>query len=58
MAENRIMCPLIDALIEDYECIENVDIVDGLIIETTMPEKFKAKEYWKEICKNCEYHNY
>ena len=58
MAENKVMCPLADNFIEIYECIENVDVVDGLIKEKTMPERFKVKENWKEICKNCKYYNY
>lgn len=54
--ENTISCPLIDALITSADCIENVDVVDGMIIEDSMPNKYKVKKDWKKICKNCKYH--
>ncbi len=55
--ESKIECPLIDNMIEDIECIENIDCIEGMQKETSMPEKYKAKENWKEICKRCKYHN-
>lgn len=55
--EDKVKCPLVDGMIEDIECIENVDCVDGIIKEDGMPEKYKVKSNWKEICKNCKYHN-
>lgn len=54
--EDIIRCPLVDTLITSAECIENVDIVDGMIVEESMPDKYKTKKEWKEICKNCKYH--
>ena len=55
--EDTIRCPMIDEMIDASECVENVDIVDGLVIETSMPEKFKVKKDWKNICMNCKYHD-
>lgn len=54
----RVMCPLVDEMIGNYECVENVDCIDGIIIIESLPRKFKVKENFKEICINCKYHNY
>ena len=55
---DEIFCPLIDAKIDIGECVENTDVVGGIIKEYTMPEEYKQKENWKEICKNCKYYYY
>ena len=41
--EEKITCPL----------MENQDLK-----EESIPEKFKKKEDWKEICENCQYQAY
>ena len=51
--EDKIICPLVDSEIEIIDCVENRDIK-----EVCIPEKYKKKENWKDICKNCEYYNY
>ena len=56
--EYNVYCPMIDGEIDIADCIENVDVVDGLIIENSLPQKYKQKHDWKEICKKCKYHNY
>ena len=59
MEKNKyVMCPLVDEMIEDIDCIENADVADKMITEQNMPEKFKKKEKWRDICKNCKWHNY
>ena len=59
MEKNKcVMCPLVDEMIEDIDCIENADVADKMITEQNMPEKFKKKENWRDICKNCKWHNY
>lgn len=55
---NQVQCPLVDRKIKDIECIENSDVVKGIQIETTIPEEYKKKKDWKEICKKCQWHNY
>lgn len=59
--ENRyldnMICPLINELIDAGECIENQDIVDMFVKDIHLPLKYKEKENWREICKNCKYHN-
>ncbi len=55
---DNILCPLVDTLINIGDCIENIDVVDGLITESSLPDQYKQKENWKEICKNCKYHEY
>ena len=56
--ENEIHCPMVDKLIDIGDCIENVDVVDGLIIESSLPSEYKKKPNWKEICKKCKYHKF
>lgn len=59
MGNNKyVLCPLVDEMIEDIDCIENADIADKMITEQNMLEKFKKKENWRDICKNCKWHNY
>lgn len=53
MEEEKIICPLIDGLISPADCMENQDLR-----EESIPEKFKEKENWKEICENCKYQEY
>ena len=59
MGVNEVVkCPLVDDEIEVIDCIENRDVVDQLINEFSMPEKYKKKKDWKEICNKCKYYNY
>ena len=54
----EVFCPLVDEIIENIDCIENRDIIDGFFKLSCLPEKYKAKENFKDICKNCKWHNY
>lgn len=58
MGDGSVLCPLVDEMIEDIDCIENRDVVDGMIVESSLPDKYKRKENWREICENCKWHNY
>lgn len=58
MEDEKIICPLIDEEIEEIECIENRDCIDGIITENSVPNKYKSKKNWKEICNKCQYHNF
>ena len=49
--DDRILCPLINNYIDIVDCMENRDTR-----EESIPQKFKVKEKWKEICKKCKYH--
>ena len=53
-----VCCPLVDELITSADCIENSDIVRGMIKEASMPAKYKTKDNWKELCKNCKYYDF
>jgi len=53
-----VFCPITEDRIEDIECIETRDAVDGLFIEDTVPEEYKKKENWKNICRECKWHNF
>lgn len=54
----EVFCPLVDAIIEDIDCIENRDIIDGFFKMSCLPDQYKVKKDFKEICKNCKWHNY
>lgn len=56
--DDKALCPLVDVEIEDIDCIETRDAVDGLMLERSIPAEYKQKEGWKEICRKCKYHNY
>lgn len=51
--EEKVICPLIDSLIDPIDCLEN-----QALREESFPEKFKKKDDWKEICKNCKFQDY
>jgi hypothetical protein len=52
-----IKCPIINQEIDIGECVTIVDISDGCIKESMLPENILKVSNWKEICNNCEYHN-
>ena len=39
MNDRYVFCPLVDRKIEDIDCVENRDVVDGMIVESSLPEK-------------------
>lgn len=49
-------CPLVDKKIDNCDCVENSDMVDGIISKKHLPKIYQQKENWEEICKNCRYH--
>lgn len=53
-----VMCPLVDKEIENIDCIETSDAVDGMLKKDSVPDRFKRKKDWEEICKNCKWHDY
>ena len=53
-----VMCPLVDRRIENIDCIENSDAVDGIVKKETVPVTFKQKSEWEQICKKCKWHGY
>lgn len=53
MAWSEITCPLVDKKITIDDCSENRDIAEEYI-----PDEYKQKPNWKEICENCKYHDY
>lgn len=53
-----IICPLVDKEIESADCVVLSDIAHGMLKEECMPKEYKKKENWRDICKNCKYHDY
>ena len=53
-----VMCPLVDCEIKNIDCIENSDAVDRVIKRDNVPERFKVKPDWEELCKKCKWHGY
>ena len=51
--EEKVFCPLIDDYTTPVDCMENREIK-----EESIPEKFKQKTNWREICKNCKYQGF
>lgn len=50
---NKVMCPLVERMIDDIDCIENQDCVNGLL--KSIPEEYTQKAHWKNICEQCPY---
>lgn len=53
-----VFCPVLNKKIEDIDCIENRDIVDGTLDEKFLQEGFKNRKDWKAACRECKWHNY
>ncbi len=54
----KVNCPWVDAEIENIDCIENSDAVDGILKKDTVPERFKKKPNGEKICEKCKWHGY
>jgi hypothetical protein len=50
MENSEIFCPLVEGYVSIVDCMENRDIKEEFI-----PEQFKIKSNWKDICNNCPY---
>jgi hypothetical protein len=55
---DNVPCPLVDTAIDCGDCIENQTVTDGGLAESSMPEAYKLKREWIQICKACGYHEY
>lgn len=51
-----IKCPLINKEIDVGECVTIVDVCDGAVKEDIISQSILKQENWKEICRECEYH--
>ena len=49
----RVLCPLVDVMIDSIDCLENQDV-----IESSIPDRFKRKDDWKDICEKCPFRDY
>jgi len=52
-----IKCPITDTEIDIGDCVTIVDVSEGCVKETILPNEVKETENWREVCKNCKYHN-
>lgn len=43
MDDRWVFCPLVDRKIEDIDCIENRDVVDGMLVESSLPDEYKER---------------
>ncbi len=55
--EDQIKCPLIDDMIDIGDCVVCSDVARGMIKEDLIPDRFKKKNNWGDICSACKYHN-
>lgn len=53
MKNDEIICPLVDTNITIDDCMENRETR-----EESIPQKYKQKENWREICTHCKYYDY
>lgn len=52
-----IKCPIVNKDIDIGDCVSIVNVVDGRIKEEALSQEILKEKNWKEICKNCEYHD-
>ena len=53
-----VLCPLVDFEIDEGDCLENTDVIDEFISdESHIPDYFKIKPDYKDICKKCIHHS-
>lgn len=57
MENNKVYCPIVKRLIDDIECIVCRDVADKELKESCISAEFKINNF-RDICKECEYHNY
>lgn len=50
--EDEIFCPLVDKAITPIDCMENRGIKAEYI-----PEEYKQKKNWIDICQKCKYYH-
>lgn len=51
-----VLCPLLNAEIADFECLETQSCADGEIQSDTLPNRYKQHTNWRQICQDCKYH--
>lgn len=52
-----IRCPILNKDIDIGECVTIADVCDGVAKESVISDTVKKVTDWKEVCKNCKYHN-
>ena len=55
-APDFVFCPLVDCVIDCMDCMENSDVVKGMLPEECLLDEYKQKKNWKDICKNCRWY--
>ena len=53
-APDVVLCPLVDVEIENIDCIENSDAVDGIIKKETVPDVHTVPSDQSEA-RDCKY---
>ncbi len=54
----RVECPVLKVEIDDIDCIENREIVDGNHGGRFFPDGFDKTDGFESICKGCRWHVY
>ena len=55
---SEVFCPLVNKMIEDIDCIENRDCIDGYVKLASLPGEYKVRQNYIDICKMCKWHSY
>lgn len=55
--DGRIFCPISKQKICIGECVVTVDVSEGCVKETVLSKAVTSVENWREICKNCQWHD-
>ncbi|WP_346879311.1 MULTISPECIES: hypothetical protein [unclassified Clostridium] len=52
-----VKCPILNKDIDIGECVLIVDISEGCTKDTLLPGNVVKVKEWREICKECKYHD-
>jgi hypothetical protein len=56
-SDDMVLCKLIDDKIEIGDCVICSDVASGMLKANCIEEKYRKKDNWRTICKECKYHN-
>lgn len=57
-SNDLVYCPVLGREIEDIDCIESRDIVDGNLDEKFLVKGFKDHRDWRSACRECRWHDF
>jgi len=54
----RILCPILDQIIGQDDCMEISFVAEGMFKESTVSPRVRNVQNFKKICLNCQNHRF